>query len=98
MANIANRWLGSIRHAVAIALLWANSAWAQVEQQTVQPVEEIRLDLSERPAHYSSAVTASQPGASVQSAVSGPGSEKRRGLSLRLATGTSRHQCRLQGS
>ena len=79
MAKNAHRLPEFVRPAVVIAILWANSAWAQVEQQAVQPVQGIRLDLSERPAHYSTAAT--------EVADSDPRSGKPRALTLRLATG-----------
>jgi len=87
MAKDAQRLLDFVRPAVAIALLWANSAWAQVEQQAVQPVQGIRLDLRDRPAHYSTAATVAEAGGSLQSAASDPRSGKPRALILRLATG-----------
>jgi hypothetical protein len=77
MAKDAGDPLDLIRPAVAIALLWANLAWAQVDQQPVQPVENIRLDLADRPDHYATAVTVRnlEP------------IEQPEALSLRLATG-----------
>ena len=39
MARDANILLDFTRLAVAVALLWAGLAWAQVEQQAVQPVQ-----------------------------------------------------------
>lgn len=76
-----------VRPAVAIALLWANFAWAQSEQQPVQPVQGIRLDLSDRPARYTSAVTSAESPAAAQTAAGIPDSGGPKALSLRLATG-----------
>lgn len=79
--------LGIFRPAVAIVLLWVNFAWAQVVQQTAEPVGSIRLDLNERPDHYTSAVTAPELGSAAQGAASDPGAPAPKALSLRLATG-----------
>lgn len=87
MAKDADSLLGIIRPAVAIALLWANSAWAQVAPQPVQAVEGIRLDLSDRPAHYSTAITGPDVGPNAQSSIVNSDTAKSRALSLRLATG-----------
>lgn len=87
MAKDACNSLVRFRPAVAIALLWAGCAWAQVEQQASQPVQGIRLDLSERPAHYSSGVTMQESATSAQGVGSSPESDRPKALSLRLATG-----------
>ncbi len=87
MAKDADGLLDFTRPAVAIALLWAGFAWAQVEQQASQPVPDIRLELGDRPAHYSSGVTMQEPATSPQGATSSPESGLPKALSLRLATG-----------
>ena len=87
MAKNAHRLPEFVRPAVAIALLWANVAWAQVEQQAVQPVQDLRLDFTDRPAHYSSAATVAEPSTSSEAAISDPRSGNPRALTLRLATG-----------
>ena len=79
--------LGIFRLAVAIALLSADFAWAQVEQEAVRPVEGIRLEIIDRPSHYTPAVTVSELAANPQSAESGFESGRPRALGLRLATG-----------
>jgi len=87
MAKDAENLLGIVRPAVAIALLWAHCAWAQVAQQPVQAVEGIRLDLSDRPAHYSTAITGADPGASAETGSLNAGAGKPRALLLRLGAG-----------
>ena len=57
MAKDAEEPLDCIRPAVAIALLWANLAWAQAEQQPVQPIEDIRLDITDSPSTYATSVS-----------------------------------------
>lgn len=84
MANCANELLGCTRPAVAIVLLWANSAWAQGEQQ---PVQSIRLDVQEQHEVNPNAInteqsTRSDTGADVQDQQG-----TLRGISLRLSTG-----------
>jgi len=76
-----------VRPAVAIALLWVNFAWAQSAQQPVQPVQGIRLDLIDRPAYYTTAVTSPESPGVAQNAASVPDSGGPRALALRLATG-----------
>jgi len=87
MANRANKLLDLLRPAVAVVLLWASCAWAQDGQQPVEPVQGIRLDLSDRPGHYSSAVTKPEPVTTAPNAPVNVEANKPRALSLRLATG-----------
>jgi hypothetical protein len=82
-----NNLLDAFRPAVAVVLLWANIAWAQDAPQPVQPVEGIRLDLTDRPVNYYSAITKPEPIAQPQNEIVDLGGEKPRALSLRLATG-----------
>lgn len=81
----AIKLLVRLRPAVAIVLLWADFAWAQVEQSPVEPVQEIRLDLSEQPEHYNSAI--SIEALEGDRAPADPGAGLPRAVSLRLATG-----------
>jgi len=59
MATCAKSLLDAFRPAVAIALLWANSVWAQVDQNVGQPVESMRLDLSDESASHAPVTTIS---------------------------------------
>ena len=87
MAKDAHSLLETFRPAVAIALLWAHCAWAQDEVQAVQPVDGIRLDLSDRPAPYSTAITAPAVDIAPQSVAVDSSTVEAGVLSLRLATG-----------
>lgn len=87
MAKDVDGLLDRIRPAVALALLWANCAWPQVAEQPVQPADSIRLDLSDRPANYSTANVAPETAASPQGEVFDVDAQAPRALSLRLATG-----------
>ena len=87
MAKDARKLLVKFRPAVAIALLWVHCAWAQVEQQAVQPVQGLRLDLVDRPLHYSPAATPADVGVGPPTAEVDPDARKNKALTLRLATG-----------
>lgn len=56
-------------------------------QETAAPVQGIRLDLGDRPNHYTSAVARPDPGTTVRDAGSDPDAGLPRAVSLRLATG-----------
>ena len=87
MAMDAEELLVRFRPAVAMALLWAGCAWAQVEQQPVQPIQNLRLDLVDRPPHYAPAVTPADVGAGPPTGEPDPELGKTRALTLRLGTG-----------
>jgi hypothetical protein len=90
MATYAENPLELIRPAVAIALLWAASAWAQVGRQPampVAPVQAVSTELSETPTgqyenKVGAAVTTGTPGE-----VHREGLGIIRGLTLKLSTG-----------
>jgi len=87
MAKDVHNLLVRIRPAVAIALLWAGSAWAQEERQPVQAVENIRLDLNDRPESYFPALTPAEVGVAPPGDEQDPDAGKTKALTLRLAAG-----------
>ncbi|GMQ81786.1 MAG: hypothetical protein BMS9Abin05_1222 [Rhodothermia bacterium] len=84
MAICAKDTLGIVRPAVAIALLWANFAWAQSAQQ---PVDSIRLDVTEQYGSNPNAVDTLQSTESVQLTKTRDKPGTVRGITLRLSTG-----------
>jgi len=87
MAKDARKLLVKFRPAVAIALLWAHCAWAQGEQQSVQAVDSIRLEMSDRPANYGPAVTPADVGSAPRNDDQNLDTGRTQALTLRLATG-----------
>jgi hypothetical protein len=83
-AMYANDVLAIVRPAVAIALLWANVAWAQSQQQ---PVQGVRTNVTEQSESNPNTIntresTRSEPAAEFEDK---PGAV--RGMTLRLSTG-----------
>lgn len=87
MAGNAENSLVSVRPAVAIVLLWAHCAWAQLLEQPPGPVQGIGIDLGDQPGRYSGAVTPADIAGTGQGAGQVPQPERSKPLSLRLATG-----------
>ena len=84
MANDAGESLDRIRPAVALLLLAAALPCAHAQQQPLQPVENIRLEQIDRPAHYSSNISIPDATAATDAAAPSPLPDV---LQLRLATG-----------
>ena len=87
MATYAKKLLDVFRPAVAIALLWANSALAQIEQHPTQPVESIQLEMTDESTNYTPAATISQTGVTPQNSDPEGASERPKALFLGLAAG-----------
>ncbi len=83
-AKDAKSLLGILRPAVAIALLWANFAWAQPAQQ---PVNRINTQITEQYSASPNAVSTVQTGRADMGYGIGRESGSRRGISLRLSAG-----------
>ena len=84
MATNARKLLGIVRLAVAIAVLWANPAWAQLAQQ---PVQGINTQVTGQYNEKSSAIGAVQTGQGETANDGGRDSGPLRGISLRLSAG-----------
>jgi hypothetical protein len=84
MATNAKKLLGMARPAVAIAVLWANPAWAQFAQQ---PVQGINTQITEPYNANPNAIGAVQTGQGGAANDAGRDSGPLRGISLRLSAG-----------